>query len=47
MKIKCDRAYAAFLQEMYRDILSISWQNGFMTIARLTRCMDLVGVCAE
>ena len=45
MKVKCDCNYASFLKTKYRDRLFIRWQDGLMTVTKLT--LDLSFICEE
>jgi hypothetical protein len=47
MKVRCDQAYALFLKTKCQGSLSIVWENGVMTIAKVNQPADLESICAE
>jgi hypothetical protein len=45
MKVRCERGYAAFLKNCYRNKFFVDWQNGIMTVTKLM--VDLTCICEE
>ena len=47
MKVKCDSKYAILLRDKHANELSITWDNGVMTVAEINQPADLASICAE